>query len=115
MKVEDTDEILGGYNPKEWDQSTGNYLVNCNDRFIFSLKNGNINSSTLSRVKVPQSAIFCNLNFGPCFGPGDLIMYYDFGQVNGCSHAQTSYEKAIRDTEGNFSITEYEVFQIKRK
>ncbi|RIB24388.1 hypothetical protein C2G38_2031931 [Gigaspora rosea] len=51
MKVNNTDEILGGYNPTQWDKSKKGYWTDCNDSFIFSLKNGTILSSTLSHVK----------------------------------------------------------------
>ncbi|RIB25590.1 hypothetical protein C2G38_2165487 [Gigaspora rosea] len=67
MKVKDTDEILGGYNPIQWDSAI-NGFVSCKDSFIFSLKNGNINSSTLSRVEDECCAIYCNSRFGPTFG-----------------------------------------------
>ncbi|RIB11136.1 hypothetical protein C2G38_2104368 [Gigaspora rosea] len=113
MKVKDTDEILGAYNPINWDKSVNGY-INCDDSFIFSLKNGNINSSILSRVVDAEYAVGCDPNNGPCFGQLDLDIFDDF-EDNGCSHRESSYEKAIRDTEGDFSITEYEVFQIKRK
>ncbi|RIB11138.1 hypothetical protein C2G38_131260 [Gigaspora rosea] len=116
MKVKDTDEILGGYSPINWDKSV-NGFINCDDSFIFSLKNGNINSSTLSRVKDTEFAVYCNPGRGPCFGQTDFDMFYDF-EDDGCfyvQYSQCSYEKAIRDTEDFFSITEYEVFQIKRK
>ncbi|RHZ73753.1 hypothetical protein Glove_229g81 [Diversispora epigaea] len=41
-KVAGTDEILGGYNPLAWDNSTEGIYMETNDSFIFSLKNGNI-------------------------------------------------------------------------
>ncbi|RHZ77531.1 hypothetical protein Glove_177g142 [Diversispora epigaea] len=43
-----TDEIIRGYNPLSWDNSK---WVETRDSFIFSLKNGNIQNSILSRVK----------------------------------------------------------------
>ncbi|RIB06412.1 hypothetical protein C2G38_2116137, partial [Gigaspora rosea] len=44
MKVKGTDEILGGYNPVGWDKPSTNeavnfYAKNCNDSFVFSLRN----------------------------------------------------------------------------
>ncbi|RHZ77540.1 hypothetical protein Glove_176g19 [Diversispora epigaea] len=53
-KVEGTDEIVGGYNPLAWDNSNISLKwMATNDSFIFSLKNGNIKNSILSREKFP--------------------------------------------------------------
>ncbi|RIB04862.1 hypothetical protein C2G38_646181 [Gigaspora rosea] len=114
MKIKDTDEILGGYNPKKWDNSTVGW-IKCKDSFIFSLKNGTINSSILSRVKDPKYAICCGSESDLWFGFNDLEMNDNFNQYDGCYYIQLSYEKEIRKMSGYFSITEFEVFQIKRK
>src|SRR6185369_7396705 len=63
MKVKGTEEILGGYNPLIWDANTvdagyGGKWEKTNDSFIFSLKNGNIQNSILSRVKIRDNAIW---------------------------------------------------------
>ncbi|RHZ89613.1 hypothetical protein Glove_13g178 [Diversispora epigaea] len=96
MKVKGTDEILGGYNPLEWDNSYNcpwNQWMETKDSFIFSLKNGNIQNSILSRVKNIQYAI-------------DNRNYY----------IETShYEEPIRTSSDRFSIVNYEVFKIVRK
>ncbi|RHZ77529.1 hypothetical protein Glove_177g140 [Diversispora epigaea] len=58
VKVKKTDEIIGGYNPLAWDSSNINdQWIETKDSFIFSLRNGNIENSILSRVKRPESAI----------------------------------------------------------
>ncbi|RHZ76326.1 hypothetical protein Glove_199g40 [Diversispora epigaea] len=63
MKVKGTDEILGGYNPLIWDANAaansgdGGSWEKTNDSFIFSLKNGNIQNSILSRIKMSDYAI----------------------------------------------------------
>ncbi|RIB28690.1 hypothetical protein C2G38_2157301 [Gigaspora rosea] len=50
MKVKGTDEILGGYNPIGLDEPTRNsFYKNCNDSFIFSLKNGTIQNSIVKK------------------------------------------------------------------
>ncbi|RHZ83543.1 hypothetical protein Glove_91g144 [Diversispora epigaea] len=80
-RVKGTDEIIGGYNPLEWDNSNINdkWIVT-KDSFIFSLKNGDIQNSILSRVKDPENAItnVCKDDqnrYGPYFD--DLWMYSD--------------------------------------
>ncbi|RIB20995.1 hypothetical protein C2G38_2140889 [Gigaspora rosea] len=123
MKVKGTDEILGGYNPIGWDKSVNSSYRSCNDSFIFSLKNGTIQNSILSRVTIPEYAIYCYCYGGPKFGAGrDLGMSNCFNQDRKCWHTQSSYAKRIRNAstfESNgatyFSVEEYEIFQISKK
>ncbi|RIB29282.1 hypothetical protein C2G38_2155831 [Gigaspora rosea] len=49
-EIKGTDGTLGGYDPIAWDKPEKNYKY-CNERFIFSLKNINIQTFILSRVK----------------------------------------------------------------
>ncbi|RIB28420.1 hypothetical protein C2G38_2028533 [Gigaspora rosea] len=104
-EVKDTDEILGGYNPIGWDKPIGGGYKNCDESFIFSLKNGTIQNSILSRVKNPEYAIWCNSNCGPVFGGGgggsssDLVIY---NSSNLCWNLQNAYEKRIRNVAYGF-------------
>ncbi|RHZ81791.1 hypothetical protein Glove_117g109 [Diversispora epigaea] len=51
-KVKGTDEILGGYNPLSWNNNNiKDQWIETKDSFIFSLKNGNIQDSILSKTK----------------------------------------------------------------
>ncbi|PKK41041.1 hypothetical protein RhiirC2_859356, partial [Rhizophagus irregularis] len=69
------------------------------------------NDYILSRVKDPKFAIVNSTFYGPSFGNGDLILRgNNFYNNSYCS--KHSYERAIRETEGTFSVKEYEVFQI---
>ncbi|RHZ82385.1 hypothetical protein Glove_109g14 [Diversispora epigaea] len=71
---------VAGYNPLAWDNSkTYNVSMETNDSFIFSLKNGNIQNSILSRVKYKDRALFyCNFNdhkrYGPYFGNSEFSL-----------------------------------------
>ncbi|RHZ60524.1 hypothetical protein Glove_352g24 [Diversispora epigaea] len=63
IKVKETEEILGGYNPLVWDSNAadagdGGSWEKTDDSFTFSLKNGNIQNSILSKVKNRDSAIW---------------------------------------------------------
>ncbi|RHZ73051.1 hypothetical protein Glove_233g16 [Diversispora epigaea] len=77
-KVKGTDEIIGGYNPLEWDNTYDgihSLWAETKDSFIFSLKNGNIQNSILSRVKKSKYAILnAHKNGQKAFGP-----YFGFG------------------------------------
>ncbi|RHZ85528.1 hypothetical protein Glove_64g68 [Diversispora epigaea] len=125
-KVAGTDEIVGGYNPLSWDNSKIGALMKTNDSFIFSLKNGNIQNSILSRVINSNEALYCyNSNdqyiYGPEFGDCEFIMksdVSDFTQDKRCrcdARYRTCYEKRIRTTIKKFSIYDYELFKIIKK
>jgi hypothetical protein len=113
IKVKDSNEILGGYNPIAWNYSGSKYGYTKNS-FIFSFKNGeDIEDYILSRVKGTIFAIYNDINFGPTFGFNDLKLsgeesknfYYN---MSDCS----VYEKQIREISDAFSVEEYEIFQI---
>ena len=76
IKVKDSNEILGGYNPIIWKS-------NCNfettkDSFIFSFKNkDNTENYILSRVKNNYFAIYNNPYCGPSFGNCDIYLNGD--------------------------------------
>ena len=60
IKVKDSNEILGGYNPIEWKSSSNvyNHFAVTEKSFIFSFKDKeNINNYILSRVKNKKQAI----------------------------------------------------------
>ncbi|RIB22555.1 hypothetical protein C2G38_2140164 [Gigaspora rosea] len=112
VKIDSTNEILGGYNPLIWkDPNDKAEFVTTADSFIFSLKNGI--QSILSRVKNKSNAIFYGkISQGPIFGK-DLGMGRRDNPISkewGCS--KYAYEKPIRDINAWFFIDEYEVFQI---
>ncbi|RHZ60507.1 hypothetical protein Glove_352g55 [Diversispora epigaea] len=121
VKVKGTDEILGGYNPLTWDSSKSNdSWESTSYSFIFSLKNGNIQNSILSKVK-NYGQVIKNVGkdnqkkYGPHFGD-DFYMYSsssDFTLDNECCVSGCNgYEKPIRTSTDKFSIDEYEVFTV---
>ncbi|GES99117.1 carbohydrate-binding module family 13 protein [Rhizophagus clarus] len=110
IKVKEGGEILGGYNPIAWKSDEYNEICeesynDTKDSFIFSFMN--VENYILSRVKNNRFAILNHRNFGPSFGDGDLILLEDCGN---CSN--NDYEKHIRKTTDDFSVEEYEVFQV---
>ncbi|RHZ70501.1 hypothetical protein Glove_271g29 [Diversispora epigaea] len=121
MKVKGTEEILGGYNPLVWDANTNSW-GKTNDSFIFSLKNGNIQNSILSRVKKNENAIL-NVSkgdqkyFGPFFGGHSFYMFSpssNFTLDNNSACCDNGYyEKPIRTAATNyFSIVDYELMLL---
>ncbi|RGB36519.1 hypothetical protein C1646_741685 [Rhizophagus diaphanus] len=121
IKPANSDEILGGYNPLTWskksissnkDQQDNSPLK---DSYIFSLKKDPGEEDVLSRVIDPKDSIYCNVYCSPVFGKGDLFPkgHFEIGQPCGCK--QTSYEKPLRTSTEQFSIEEFEVFQVIKK
>ncbi|CAG8511229.1 6806_t:CDS:2 [Funneliformis mosseae] len=105
-KVDKTNVIIGGYNPNSW--SSTNKWVETNQCFIFSFKSDGsregIDDIILSRIKNANVAIF------------DGDSNYDIGfsdlQLFSGIYEHVNYEKKLM-IEKNFSITNYEVYQVK--
>ncbi|CAB4417778.1 unnamed protein product [Rhizophagus irregularis] len=116
IKVKGTDEILGGYSPLIWRSSFSGW-GRTEDSFIFSFKNNDIKDAIISNIEDTDHAIYCNSNNGPRFGD-DIVIHASCGyctNYNDIRCKKTYYEKKIRDIEGNFSIDDYEVFQIVKR
>ncbi|CAB4403735.1 unnamed protein product [Rhizophagus irregularis] len=109
IKVKNSNEILGGYNPIIWKSDLSFGITK--DSFIFSFKDKeNIENYILSRVKYENFAIYNDSGFGPCFGDGDLELSGENYELS-CSYIEW-YDKPIRETEGYFFVEDYEIFQI---
>ncbi|RHZ88634.1 hypothetical protein Glove_21g90 [Diversispora epigaea] len=94
VKVNGTNEIVGGYNPLVWNNTyTKDQWVETKDSFIFSLK---MIIFIIQFLADPKS----NFNLDK------------FSYGYGYDHAETYYEKAIRESSDCFSIDEYEVFEV---
>ncbi|RHZ76269.1 hypothetical protein Glove_199g150 [Diversispora epigaea] len=130
MKVKDTEEILGGYNPLFWDANAPASTFypgswgKTNDSFIFSLKNRIRQNSILSRVKTQDKAIwyartsYQNTHgpyFGNDFGLNSPSSDFTLDNNSVCNNDSNCYEKPIRTSTDSFSIIEYEVFTIIKK
>src|SRR6266542_6578213 len=118
IKVNGTEEILGGYNPLTW-KSINNW-GKCEDSFIFSfkIKNNSFNDAIFSNVKNESRALRHGSVCGPSFGLDLRLQRSDsdgFKDYNYNFCRKKDYEKKIRDTESYFSIEDYEVFQILGK
>ncbi|RIB22072.1 hypothetical protein C2G38_2076544, partial [Gigaspora rosea] len=108
IKVNGTNEILGGYNPLVWTSDQFKWFATT-DSFIFSLKTQNLPNSILSKIIHADNVIGCYSGYGPVFG-GSFYMKngnrWDYYHNTGC------YEKRLRSDEPNLFIDEFEVFQV---
>ncbi|GES85076.1 BTB/POZ domain-containing protein [Rhizophagus clarus] len=112
-KIQNSEQIIGGYNPLFWDQS--NSSKSTYDSFIFSFTNRN----NLQTAKVGQPsishvhAIYCHQNYGPTFGGGhDLHISYN---NNGSYSNPHSYTNSVIPNQYNINIADFEVFQVNKK
>ncbi|RIA79765.1 hypothetical protein C1645_839969 [Glomus cerebriforme] len=72
VKVENSNEILGGYNLISW-KSDG-LGGSTKDSFIFSFNNDKIENFILSRMKDENDAISNSNYTGPSFGKSELMI-----------------------------------------
>ncbi|RIA82799.1 hypothetical protein C1645_834779 [Glomus cerebriforme] len=109
VKVANSKQIVGGYNPLSWDSS--NKWISTYDSFVFSFTDEN----DLSITKVGYSygdtySIGCHSNNGPIFGNGrDFNFWIDTWY----SDANSSYPNV--GMPAKFKADEYEIFQVIKK
>ncbi|CAG8568962.1 3036_t:CDS:2 [Acaulospora morrowiae] len=114
IKVRNSLEIIGGYNPLEWhcvsvedsilDEDDYDHQYKTSNSFIFSLTNPSV--PILSRVSSKKEAIIWCRNKGPCFGLHDLHINSSGSNIF-CESRKYSYEKNVINKE-IFQIEEYE-------
>ncbi|EXX60368.1 uncharacterized protein OCT59_003278 [Rhizophagus irregularis] len=119
IKVKETEEILGGYNPTTWFTTSDIIYTKMRDCFIFSFKNrDNFKDVGISYVQNTASALQHNKRFGPIFG-NDLVICNSKDESKDydvISCQKIHYEKKIRDCDDTrFSIEDYEIFQIIKR
>ncbi|RHZ72849.1 hypothetical protein Glove_236g66 [Diversispora epigaea] len=128
LKVEGTGEILGGYNPLEWENNIDRCKEN-KESFVFSLKTTNLKNSILSRASNNCSSAIYNYPKDLRLGFGrDLWLIGNLKNEKKCCCLESSaYFKRIRSDEfisptlfvpsekSLFSVEEYEIFQISPK
>jgi hypothetical protein len=112
VKIANSEQIVGGYSPLDWD---GNSIwKSTNKSFVFSFTDrNNLQSAKVGYCNNNQSAMYCNSGYGPTFGSGrDLHC-----QNNGVWYSNNphSYPKVDGIPYKNFYVEDYEVFQVIKK
>ncbi|GBC17620.1 BTB/POZ domain-containing protein [Rhizophagus irregularis DAOM 181602=DAOM 197198] len=120
LKIPNLEQILGGYNPINWNS-------NCqwkytSDSFIFSFTNrNNFRTAEVGYIKKTDydCAIHCHQNYGPAFGEGyDLYQDNDgnWKSFNSCSYYKINIPLGNEVGGYNaFNVEDYEVFQVVNK
>ncbi|POG69923.1 hypothetical protein GLOIN_2v147333 [Rhizophagus irregularis DAOM 181602=DAOM 197198] len=109
-KIKNLKQLIGGYNPLNWNESRSWYATA--DSFIFNFINGgNISTSKVSYVKKQDHAVLCQSNYGPSMGN-------IYCHNNNWSNEDHGYGDNIYPNIGipkNFEVEDYEVFQVIKK
>ena len=104
---------FGGYTSKSWTSPSSSSWPGDGLAFVFSL-----NLKRKFEIKIPEQAVGHYNNYGPVFGHGHVINISSECLHNSSSYhsSSSSYEginQLILTNEGNFTVSDYEVFQIK--
>ncbi|CAG8579581.1 3278_t:CDS:2 [Acaulospora colombiana] len=119
VRVGDSKELIGGYNPIGWSSPRDVEWRGTRDSFIFSLGDGkDLGKTKLSRIRgdCVNDAIQLQDRLGPSFGFYELKITGDANE-GGSSYASGGlrYEHKIRDKGNYFGVDDYEVFQVIKK
>ncbi|GBB88029.1 hypothetical protein RclHR1_14550003 [Rhizophagus clarus] len=111
VKIENSEQIIGGYNSLLWDSSGDNKSTK--DNFIFTFTDRtNLQSAKVVYSNDDQYSVKCLPNCGPAFGNGDLYVDYNMAANIWYSHASSYPTLNLPIT---MKVVDYEVFQVIKK
>ncbi|EXX67247.1 hypothetical protein RirG_116140 [Rhizophagus irregularis DAOM 197198w] len=109
-KIKDSTQIIGGYNPLDWDEVS--YWKTTGDSFIFNFTDGkNISTSKVSYVNNREYAVFCHDTYGPTMGN----LHCNLNGWSNVNRGDGDRYPNIGIPENNFKVEYYEVFQVINK
>jgi hypothetical protein len=112
-KIQGSSQLIGGYNPLDWN---GNGWKTTTDSFLFNFTDGkNTSTAKLGYVKNSEHAIYCRNNFGPYMGT--FVCCGDNSWINHDVNENFYPNIGIpnKNNSPNFTVENYEVFQITKK
>ena len=136
MKIKETGELVGGYNPASWNIKgkplNEEYWITTDKSFIFKINENQLNNSILSRVKDPHDAIFhpyqtCDfididnintteINFGfNSYNIGNLQLHRSINNESYCYYNDPSNELNLNLRNYCYDyqlLEEYEVYKL---
>ena len=122
IQSRDGSYLFGGYTSMSW-KTRQTYIQDDQNPFLFTLTNPHSISPTKYSIKMPNHAIYDNLNLGPTFGAGHDLSVSNYSQVNQNSsfnfpHTyEDTTEKGSKTFTGNdrFQTSEIEVYRLIEK
>ncbi|GES77836.1 hypothetical protein GLOIN_2v1534764 [Rhizophagus clarus] len=108
-RIENSKQIIGGYNSLHWYQN-GQY-GNSSDNFLFKIIDSkNLNSAQISRIcNSYGNAVYYHASYGPTFGSGNDLC------ARGKTWSSNNGNYSNIGIPNSFTIDEYEVFQVTKK
>ncbi|CAG8651133.1 11053_t:CDS:1, partial [Paraglomus brasilianum] len=110
IKVKGTEEIIGGYNPLNWNRSHQRHM-HTRYSFLFALRSEQNGGNVFSTCTKTARAVNSNSAYGPSFGTSDLVITQGFSTLVNTA-IQDAYSKPIRQDSHLFAVKEIEVFRI---
>ncbi|CAB4444531.1 unnamed protein product [Rhizophagus irregularis] len=114
IKTKNSEQIVGGYNPLQWDSSGARKSTK--DSFIFLLTDRtNLQTAEVVYSYGDRNSIICYQNAPPIFGLNNLYLHDSkwickpFEENN-----QYSYPE-LDGMEGTYDVDDYEVFQVMKQ
>ncbi|CAB4440478.1 unnamed protein product [Rhizophagus irregularis] len=105
-KIKNSTQIIGGYNPLDWNSNC--VWKTTEDSFIFNFTNGkNISTSKVSYVNNKKYAVYCYSGHGPTMG--NLYCSENYWSNKQRHFGISYYDTGIPE---DFIVEDYEVFQI---
>ncbi|GBC08631.1 hypothetical protein RclHR1_08270008 [Rhizophagus clarus] len=116
-KIKNKKKLIGGYNPFDWKpyiSGRDESYQPTSDSFIFSFVSKSSKNGKVIRVTSPYTAVSYGKNYGPCFGGGGDLKIENSSIM--CKD-NSSYSKinSIISKGSNYSLEDYEVFQVIKK
>ncbi|RGB29040.1 hypothetical protein C1646_818739 [Rhizophagus diaphanus] len=115
VKIKNSEQIAGGYNPFSWESSGKNKSTK--NSFIFTFKDkNNFQSANVANSKGDQYSVRCRSHCGPYFGYRDLYVNHNENDKNPDiwnSWYESSYPTL--NLPNAFVVDDYEVFQVIKK
>ncbi|EXX65011.1 hypothetical protein GLOIN_2v93702 [Rhizophagus irregularis DAOM 181602=DAOM 197198] len=108
-KIKNSAQLIGGYNPLDWDQSFS--WKTTADSFLFNFTNGkDFSTAKRSYVSMQNMAVYCSPNHGTTMG--NLQHYKNSWSYNNSDNGNRYPKIGIPE---NFEVEDYEVFQVIKK
>ncbi|CAG8464988.1 1267_t:CDS:2 [Dentiscutata heterogama] len=110
-KILNSNTLIGGYNPLDWNGD--NVWKQTNDSFLFRIDTDDYHiklEESHIRDSASGFAIYCGSDYGPSFGEGPDLRFFDNNNILKCK--ARSYPKLLSIS--SFTFSSYEVFQVVR-
>ncbi|GBC09563.1 hypothetical protein RclHR1_08990007 [Rhizophagus clarus] len=112
VKIKGSEQIIGGYNPFDWDSSSG--YKNTTNSFIFSFGDRKDIESAKAGYNNGTTSIGCYPNYGPIFGGTFYTQDATNWRINDCCNYSMPSSNIGIPT-GSVIVDDYEVFQVIKK